>query len=207
MTMRTTSQNLSATYNQRGFVLVTSLIFLVVITLLAVSAINSSTIQERMASNLREKSRARQAADAALRQGELLLRDPAFNSQRVPGETINNVSNPDQETNSIDVKIWRRGEMLAKDADPEDSTAFLDDAVWQSKKNAVEPLSYDVDAQGAGIDAVRYYVEDYDVIGRDLNPDSAARADGVLMYRVTARAQGQNPAAVAVTQSLYEKRY
>jgi len=54
-------------YRHRGFVLVTSLIFLVVMTLLAVTAIRRSTLGEKLSNNMREQNLAFQAAEAALR--------------------------------------------------------------------------------------------------------------------------------------------
>ncbi|ERJ17892.1 Type 4 fimbrial biosis protein PilX [Salinisphaera shabanensis E1L3A] len=188
--------------SQNGFVLVTSLIFLVVITLLAVSAINSSTLQERMASNQREKSRARQAADAALRRGELVLQDAVFDTLQKPGSTVivDTPADTDNAGGTLSVRIWRRGEMIEETDQQDNPEAFLDDTTWASGK----PLNYTLDDLLAPVD---YFVEDYDCIARDLNPDSEAVCDGSMLYRVTARARGQNPAAVAVTQSIYEKNY
>jgi type IV pilus assembly protein PilX len=56
-------------YSRRhsGFVLVTSVIFLVVMTLLAVTAIRRSTLGEKLSNNMREQNLAFQAAEAALR--------------------------------------------------------------------------------------------------------------------------------------------
>lgn len=51
----------------RGFVLITSLIFLVIMTLLAVTAIRRSTLGEKLSNNMREQNVAFQAAEAALR--------------------------------------------------------------------------------------------------------------------------------------------
>lgn len=182
---------------ERGFVLVTSLIFLVVITLLAVSAVNSSTLQERMASNLRDKSQARQAADAGLRQGELMFRNAAFDSYQPKGSTVALVGG----NSSGALKLWDPRTLLGA-ASRNKATAFLGNALWTSDETP--PRRYTL---ANGGDAVQFYVEDHDFISRDLNPDTAARADGGVIYRITARAQGQNPAAMAVTQSLYEKRY
>lgn len=52
---------------QRGFVLITSLIFLVVMTLLAATAIRRSTLGEKLSNNMREQNLAFQAAEVALR--------------------------------------------------------------------------------------------------------------------------------------------
>ncbi|GAB4357766.1 MAG: pilus assembly protein [Immundisolibacter sp.] len=66
---------------QRGVVLVVALIMLAVITLLGVSAMQVTSLEERMAGNMRDRSLAFQAAEAALRDGERLLTQvtlPAF---------------------------------------------------------------------------------------------------------------------------------
>lgn len=188
--------------HEHGFVLVTSLIFLVVITLLAVSAISSSTLQEHMASNARDKSRALQAADAALRQGEMLLRQPRFDTYQPAGASYAvTVNGNSTNATTTQVTIWRQDAMFASNpANP--SLAFLDPALW--KKNTAQTYTPD-----PKLPAVQFFIEDMNenFQPRDLNPDTTARADGGAIYRITARAKGQNPAAVAVTQSLYEKRY
>lgn len=68
--------------NERGAVLVVGLMLLLVLTLLGVVALQSTTLQERMAGNMREQEQAFQSAEAALRSGEAFLRSseilPAF---------------------------------------------------------------------------------------------------------------------------------
>lgn len=58
---------------QRGMALVVSLLMLVAITLLAVSAMRGTTLQEKMASNLNDREIAKQVAEATLRQVSTLL--------------------------------------------------------------------------------------------------------------------------------------
>lgn len=65
---------------QKGAVLVVGLIILVVLTLLGVQGMRTNVAQERMASNMRERNVAFQAAEAALRVGEL---DGAFDGSGV----------------------------------------------------------------------------------------------------------------------------
>jgi type IV pilus assembly protein PilX len=55
---------------QRGAVLIVGLIILVVLTLLGVQGMRTNLVQERMASNMRERNVAFQAAETALRVGE-----------------------------------------------------------------------------------------------------------------------------------------
>ena len=59
--------------HERGMVLITSLIILLVLTLLGLASIQNTNMEERMAGNLRAENVAFQAAEAALRGGEACL--------------------------------------------------------------------------------------------------------------------------------------
>jgi len=60
--------------DQRGATLITSLLLLLVLTVLGLTAMQISHMEERMAGNTRDLSIAFQGAEAALRNGEALLR-------------------------------------------------------------------------------------------------------------------------------------
>ena len=60
----------SSRKDQRGVVLIVSLIFLLVLTLIGVTASQSTILQERMAGNVKDRNMALQASEAALRAGE-----------------------------------------------------------------------------------------------------------------------------------------
>lgn len=62
---------------QSGAALLVTIIMLLVISLLAVNSMQGSIIQERMTANQHDHQLAFQAAEAALRQGELLRRGQA----------------------------------------------------------------------------------------------------------------------------------
>lgn len=53
--------------SQRGFVMLTSMIFLLVLTMLAITAVRRATQEERFARSMREQNLAFQAAETALR--------------------------------------------------------------------------------------------------------------------------------------------
>ncbi len=70
-----------ARFGQRGAALIVALVLLLVVTVLGVTSMRTTTLQERMAGNLRDNHLAFQAAEAALRDGEELLQGatvPAF---------------------------------------------------------------------------------------------------------------------------------
>jgi type IV pilus assembly protein PilX len=58
---------------QRGAVLVVSLIFLLVVTMLAVSSISGTVLEEKMAGNTRDRNVAFQAAEGGVREAEEFL--------------------------------------------------------------------------------------------------------------------------------------
>jgi type IV pilus assembly protein PilX len=58
---------------QRGAILVTSMLFLLVLTVLGVTVMKMSNMQERMAGNTRDVNLALQGAEAALRYGEFTV--------------------------------------------------------------------------------------------------------------------------------------
>lgn len=59
--------------SQRGAVLIVSLIFLLVLTILGVSSMRSTVLEEKMAGNMRDQSLAFQAAEVALRDAEAYI--------------------------------------------------------------------------------------------------------------------------------------
>ena len=58
---------------QKGFALIVSMLILLVLTILVVNAVRNTTMNERMAGNYMDRTRAMQAAEQALRQAETLL--------------------------------------------------------------------------------------------------------------------------------------
>ena len=73
MGMITMMANNTLKMRQSGMVLVVSLIILVVVTLLAISALRVTTLEERMAGNTRDRQLAFQAAEYALREAQDFL--------------------------------------------------------------------------------------------------------------------------------------
>lgn len=64
------SQSIPVRRKQRGAILVTSLLLLIILTVLGVAMMRMTSMQERMAGNTRDMNLALQGAEAALRDGE-----------------------------------------------------------------------------------------------------------------------------------------
>lgn len=71
------------TLQQRGFALFTALVFLVILTLLGISVYSTSTGDEKMARNFRDKEIALQAAEAALNEAKVLITG-SYNTSSAP---------------------------------------------------------------------------------------------------------------------------
>lgn len=73
--------------HQSGAVLVISLIMLLLLTLIGTTGVQSSSLEEKMAGNMRQRNLAFQAAEAALRDAEKFIQgnDSAFNPLKLSG--------------------------------------------------------------------------------------------------------------------------
>lgn len=84
--MRTSRSLNRSKSRQTGVALITGLIFLVMLTLIALAAMQSTTLEERMAGNARSRDLAFQGAEAAVRAAEAVLSGaslPPFNGSKV----------------------------------------------------------------------------------------------------------------------------
>lgn len=65
-------------HNQSGAVLIIGLVFLVLLTMIGMTAMQVTTMQEKMAANARDRDLAFQNAEAGLRNGEVYLAGRSF---------------------------------------------------------------------------------------------------------------------------------
>lgn len=112
--------------SQRGAVLITSLVLLLILTLLGIASMRNTTLEEKMAGNMHSRHVAEQAADAALRGAEDWLL----------GLTVPPVSSASCESSGATVI-----KCLAFGLDPDDTNSKpwwkeRDDAWWESPSTA-----------------------------------------------------------------------
>lgn len=79
---------------QRGSALIIALVFLLIMTLLGVSAMQGTTQQESMAGNARQRNLAFQAAEAAVRSGEQSLEVDGPTAVTLPASFIPPATDP-----------------------------------------------------------------------------------------------------------------
>ena len=173
---------------QRGAALIVSLVLLVILTLMGIATIRTSTMQERMAGNERDRNLAFQAAEAALREGERLLQNavvPSF------PDTANGLYLPaDDAELPVRIDLDRDGtdDILAGDWHSH----------WTSSGRTYPGSLPELST------APRYVLE---VLPSVAAPGVSLLAGKPLpdqeLYRVTARGTGGSTSAVVVLQSIY----
>lgn len=171
---------------QHGAVLIVSLIILLVMTLIGLSAMRSTTLEERMAGNARNQENAFQAGEAALRAGEALVL--GFASE--PLATSDGTND-----------VWI---LDAPDPDDTNSTAW-----W--KESARDKAWWDTNGEAYSLAGVgsnpRYLVEAADHVTDNLVLGQQQDDTGKAFYRVTAHGTGGNDLARVLLQSTYARRY
>lgn len=173
---------------ERGASLIVALLFLVVLTVLGLVAVRSSTMQERMAGNDRDRATAFEAAEATLRDAER--------------DILNNVTPGDPfATDCAD------GLCLPATT----ATPRWNEVAWDDDDSRVYGAT-----SGAGdypVDVAqppRYIVELLPDIpagaGNTLRPNSHSSTSGGTAYRVTARGWGRRDSTQVMLQSVFVKQ-
>lgn len=170
-----TARSTPCRHRERGVVLVVGLIVLVMVSLLGIRALQSATLQERMASSLEDRNRALQAAEIGLRAGERVVQ------RREP--------------------MQGRGVYLHHDgASALGATDFAAAAFWSEDGNSVS--AGDGEAESAAVAGVarppRYVIEEI-----PLRSGLEVRAVDERIYRVTAAGWGARADTMVVLQSFY----
>ena len=191
-----------SSHRQRGTILLVSLIIMLLLTILGVTALNNVTMEERMAGNLRDGDLAFQAAEAALRAGENLL---------APLTVEPSICTDINSTCSND-KVWAEGVLP--------SMVYQDSTWWDNHaqdyiNSAGGTLLTGGDTAdtgphtgGAYVAAtpqfniqVQKFVRDSSVIGH------SNETTGDIYYLITAHSFGGSAAAESVLQTTFSKRF
>ncbi len=182
---------------QRGAALITSLIFLIVLTLIGITAARMSGLEERMSGNLRDRSLAMQAAELALRDAELDI----LNSGRVVGvDNFEANCNDDGANNTNDDGLcMRRGGQPNFTNTTITFPAFafkgINHALLALNMTASPSVAYGRFTGAGAIPALsaqpRYIVE------------AIRLAGNITLYRITVRAQGINNDTVVWLQEVF----
>ena len=170
---------------QRGFTLVLSLLLLLILTILGVTAVNISTLQEKMSGNLRDQDVAFQASESALRYAEL-----AVNQMWVSGKpTPISVNSCTSSTCAWDTDVPQP----------------LNDNWWNINKQEYGGTGKQLTQTTADPNYVVEYLANVTDSGQ--RGDKYAPPSGMQYYRITARGQGTTPFSLSILQSTYQIQY
>lgn len=164
----------SKTAYQSGAVLIISLIMLLLLTLVGTTGMQSSSLEEKMAGNLRDKNLAFQAAESALKAAESSLISPAV----LPAFTDAGTGGFYTETSTIPT-----------------ASAILTDSFWTTNPVA----SSSVTTLGNGITTPVYIIQQLPAACFGTCPPDATSTP----YKITVRATGGTTNAVVILQSIY----
>lgn len=176
---------------QGGTALVIALVFLLILTILGVSALNTTLLQEKMAANSKEKNIAFQSAESAVLAAEDWI------SQQI--------SKPIFPNNTVGLYL------PSTDGTPVWESAALD---WTSTSNLVVYPNTPTAVISGGLSSVatqpKYIIEDLgevpEVGGSKVLP-GAYKGKGNTVLRITGHGTGGTNAAQARVQSIYARAY
>jgi type IV pilus assembly protein PilX len=174
---------------QDGMVLVMALVFLVLLTILGVTALSTTSLEEKMAGNLKDKTLAFQAAEAAVSVAE---------------DWIN------RQTTKPNFPDQSNGLYVPSTTD----TANWDSITWSSNSNLVvypnTPTETRTGTLGKVNNQPKYIIEDLGEVpeagGSKVVPTNY-KNKGNTMLRVTTRGTGGTDAAQVMLQTTYSKPF
>ncbi len=191
--------NLFVLKKQSGAALVTGLIFLVILTLLGISAVRTASMEERMSGNLRDRNLALQAAEMALRYAEQHIRD---------NDPATNVPTPIDGLIGFDAVCtaglcyYGAGVAALGTPDNPGSAAWITHCTPNCPISYAEGTVFNVDGESytapelpAGLPVPTYLVEGI----RKTPPGSGVH----YYYRITVRAQGARAGTVVQLQEIF----
>lgn len=168
---------------QRGVALFISLVLLLVLTIIGVSAVQTTSLEERMARNTHDSVLAFEAAEVALRSGETFLRTNVNSTALFPVGGNNG--------------LW-------KASDYGQTEHWQQANIWTGNNSVQLPAGSvnNVNEQP------RYIIEWVASVQRNDNPylmqqSNTALFDRIEIFRVTARGIGGSPNARVMLQSTY----
>lgn len=174
---------------QSGAALITSLVILLVLTVLGISAMQTSNLQENIVGNLKNHVLALQAAESALTAAETNLQAvyPA----------------PTASTNKITLGSIHFGPILARGliTTPLSTSAYDFTNVWTAGNSTV----YGASLNGLYADP-SYLIEMEQFVPNNLDPETRAKRQGRFYYRVTARGVGNSQHSAVLLQEYYAKQ-
>jgi type IV pilus assembly protein PilX len=187
------TSSLSSCHHQRGVALIMALVFLTLLTILGVTAMSSSSLEEKMATNTRDRNLAFQAAETALIAAETWMAglgsEPNFLAGNADDKGLYTFDPTDADP-IWETVVWTGTKVVAYPCTPDDGTpsdsAGCDNGTTKTEISRVKTQP-------------RYIIEKMGLADSTI-PNTWA-------YRITARGTGGSDAAVVMLQSTYVRSF
>ncbi len=170
-----------AHHRQSGAVLVVGLIILSVLIMIGVTAINSSSIGEKLTANQRNKELSLQASQSALIDGEQWL----VSQTQAPISATTCALPP---CNVFATGVYSNLHLKTS-------------SWWSTNARLFSGNIYQVTSQP------QYLLEQFNFIPYELSPEARSKGEGYYYYQVTARGAGGNDQATSIVQSIYTVQF
>jgi len=167
--------------HQTGAALIVSLMLLIVLTLLGLSGMQSTIMQERMSNNVRDKGTAFQAAESAIRTGE----DWVKGQDWLPSQLGSSCTTPPCDLVELDYYVG----MTTKNF-----------TWWKDNGRAYVGMP-----TGTVASAPRFIVEEHGIARLGYSLDLMSKISAPFLYRITAMGVGSTTTAEAMIETLYVK--
>lgn len=175
----------SAAYLQRGAALVTSLLLLLVLTIVGITTMQMSRMQERMTGNSRDLNIAFQGAEAAARSGESFIR----------AQTVEPIT-----CSETPCTVWMPGQVGDPAiAETKGRSELQADSWWKENAKVGDELTDTADDPQYLIEEVAFVRTDGGVV--------LGEEDGRNFYQVSGRSTGASGLAEVVVQTTFTRRF
>lgn len=187
--MKNWKRQFMSKHSQQGAVLIVGLVMLLLMTIVGLSAVKGSNLQELMVGNLRDRQLAFQAAEAGLRIGE---------------DTVNDINPPD--TTGIQKGLMQELSNGSNGAYWYQTHIWLDSTVPANSNSVATQLDLKITRE-----APRFVVEKLNVIelmgqdGSSVNYGDLLREQELNVYRITSRGVGLTGNSIVYLQSIYRR--
>lgn len=174
---------------QQGVALIMAMVFLLLLTLIGVTAMNTTSLEEKMAGNMTDKTRSFQAAESALITAENWIKGL--------------ISKPVFPTNGIGLYTTATG-----------ATPVWDSLDWSGTANLVVYPDTPAGPASGGLNLVKtqpkYIIEDMGEVpevGGSISLSSSYKGKGNTVVRITAYGSGATDAATTLLQTTYSRPF
>jgi type IV pilus assembly protein PilX len=177
--------------SSRGAALITALMILLVLTIIGISALRTSSLQETIVGNLRDQDLAFQAAESAIIDAE---------------DKLDKFINPPQANSSGTKGIYTRDSSTVGGLNYNWANSAANTSIWDNDvatefgvKNTKEISEVNADPM--------YVIQEEIFAPNDLDPETRAQGLGRFTYKITSRGEGKADTTVTLVQETFAKQY